>query len=214
MRYLITAGPTREYLDDVRFLSNASSGAMGYALADAAAKAGHEVALVSGPSNLDPPTGVELVSVVSADEMYRAVVSRFGETDCVVMNAAVCDYRPSQRHRGKLKKAADALVLQLVRTPDILAELGRRKGRQLLIGFALEAENPLANAREKLESKRLDYIVVNAPETMGAETITATILGRDGSHWPLEEVSKEEAARKIVDLASRAAAARVTDGNE
>ncbi|MDQ7779879.1 MAG: phosphopantothenoylcysteine decarboxylase, partial [Planctomycetota bacterium] len=141
MRVLVTAGPTHEYIDDVRFISNPSSGQMGYAVAAAAVRRGHDVVLISGPSMLRPPRAMRVVGVVSAREMLKATLEHFGQCDCLIMTAAVGDYRPESRVFGKIKKEArDTLVLRLVRNPDILAECGRRRKRgQVLIGFALES---------------------------------------------------------------------------
>jgi len=199
-KVLVTAGPTREYIDDVRFISNASSGRMGYAVAEAAIEAGHEVVLVSGPVERPAPAGVTFVRVTSAVEMRKAVLNAFSAADCVIMTAAVADFRPAHRTSGKIKKADAKLTLDLVRNPDILAELGRRKERRLLVGFALEAGDGERNALEKLESKHLDYIVLNSPSAIGAETVDATILGRDGSRIEMKNASKARIARKIVSL--------------
>src|SRR5713101_4100290 len=135
MRILITAGPTREYLDDVRFLSNASSGRMGYALAEAAIAAGHEVVLVSGPVALKPPAGCEFHAVESTDQMHESCLESFPRCDGVIGAAAVCDYQPREKRSGKLAKTGAPLVLELVETADILADLGRRKDHRWLVGF-------------------------------------------------------------------------------
>ena len=137
MRFLITAGPTREYLDSVRFLTNGSSGRMGYACASAALRRGHKVVLVSGPVELPRPKGVRLVQVVSSEQMREAVCEQVPGCDCVVMTAAVCDYRPQHRHEHKLAKTGENLTLELERTTDILAELGNSGLDKVLIGFAL-----------------------------------------------------------------------------
>src|ERR1041385_7147217 len=142
MMILITAGPTREYLDDVRFLSNASSGKMGYALAQAALDAGHQVILVSGPVALEPPAGCEWHAVETTGEMYDACLAHFPMCNGVIGAAAVCDYRPRQRLMGKIAKTGQPLILELVETPDILAELGRQKAGRWVVGFALEAQDP------------------------------------------------------------------------
>src|SRR5579872_3621384 len=142
MRILITAGPTREYLDDVRFLSNASSGKMGYALVEAAVAAGHDVVLVSGPVALVPPTGIEFHAVETTREMFDACSKLFPQCDGVIGAAAVCDYRPRERVPGKLAKTGQPLVVEFVENPDILAELGRRKQHRWVVGFALETQNP------------------------------------------------------------------------
>ncbi|MEW6356879.1 MAG: phosphopantothenoylcysteine decarboxylase [Planctomycetota bacterium] len=197
---LVTAGPTREHIDDVRFISNASSGRMGYAVARAAAAAGHRVVLISGPVERTVPPGVKLVPVTSAIDMRKAVRDAFPRSDCVIMTAAVSDYRPARRTRGKMKKGPAKLTLDLVRNPDILAEIGRRKGCRLLIGFALETADAEKNARAKLDAKNLDYIVLNSPAAMGAVRIDAVILGRDGSRIGMRNVGKLRLARRIVAL--------------
>lgn len=200
MRILVTAGPTREYLDDVRFLSNPSSGRMGFCVAEAAARAGHEVILVSGPVALPDPSCVETVRVVSAEEMARECFSRFADCDAVVMTAAVCDYRPKKRATGKLKKGRGALKLELERTPDILEELGRRKSSQVLVGFALEVQEPHRNAADKLVRKNLDYIILNAPDSFASDCITCEIIGSGGATRHFEDVTKKALASEIVKL--------------
>jgi phosphopantothenoylcysteine decarboxylase/phosphopantothenate--cysteine ligase len=161
-RVLVTAGPTVEDLDPVRFLSNRSTGRMGYRLAEAARERGASVVLVSGPTGLPAPTGVELVRVRSADEMHREVLARAGAAEIVVMAAAVSDYRPAAAAGSKLKKGPGPLTLELLRTPDILAALGAEKGSRFLVGFAAETERVRENARQKLSAKRLDLIVANS----------------------------------------------------
>jgi phosphopantothenoylcysteine decarboxylase/phosphopantothenate--cysteine ligase len=202
MRILVTAGPTREYLDAVRYLTNGSSGSMGYALARAARDAGHEVVLVSGPTGLRPPKGVEFVPVVSAREMFREVTHRFGGVDVVLMNAAVCDYRPKYRCTRKIKKTQSPMALELVPNPDILHTLGRRKKHQRLMGFALETHRGMANAREKLRRKNLDWIVLNSPSAIGAAKTDATLLTADGRIEEFRSLAKSQLARQLVRLAT------------
>jgi phosphopantothenoylcysteine decarboxylase/phosphopantothenate--cysteine ligase len=168
VRVLITAGPTREPLDAVRFISNPSSGRMGFACARAAARAGHDVVLVSGPVALPDPEGVRTVRVVTAREMHRAVMREFPRADAAIMTAAVGDYEPARRVAGKIKKGPGGLLLRLRRTPDILREMGRKKGRRMLVGFALEVQDAVAQALLKYKKKNLDYVVLNAPKTFGA----------------------------------------------
>lgn len=208
MRFVITAGPTREYLDDVRFLSNASSGRMGYAIAREAARRGHDVVLVSGPTALRPPKGVAAVSVVSTQEMYRAAARAFRKADCLIGAAAPADFRPSRRERGKVKKSQTARAIELVPTVDILATLGPKKGRRVVIAFALEVQRPVVNAIEKMRRKRADAIVLNAPSAMGARRSSATILLPDGRRLPIANAAKQGIARRIVSLAERLGAAR------
>ncbi len=198
MRFLITAGPTREHLDPVRFLSNRSSGKMGYALAEAA-RAHGPVTLVSGPVSLPVPSGVEFVPVVSAAEMAEAVLRHYAEADVVIMAAAVCDFRPKHVAAHKRKKQTMERSLELEPTPDILAELGRRKTRQVLVGFALETENLEASAEEKLRRKNLDWIVANEARALDAATNTVTIIGADGTRESLPELPKRDAAVAILE---------------
>jgi len=205
MHYLITAGPTREFIDDIRYISNLSSGRMGYALAESAIAAGHRAVLVSGPVSLQPPAGAELVPVVSALEMREAVMNRAGQSDIIVMCAAVADYRPAARTPGKMKKGPDAITLELVKNPDILAELGAMKRRNelarpaLLVGFALEAENPLENARAKLESKNADMIVLNLPSAIGGESSDVQVISRDGSIRRIGPAPKKTIAAELIE---------------
>jgi len=200
VKILITAGPTREFLDDVRFLSNPSSGKMGFEVASTAAQAGHETVMVTGPVALPGPPGVEVVRVTSAEEMAEACLSRFSGCDAVVMTAAVCDYRPKERFRGKLKKKAQALNLELVPTTDILAEMGRRKEKQVLFGFALEVKAARVNAVSKLASKNLDYIVLNSPESFAEDKMSCEIIDRQGRGRRREGISKRKLAREIIGI--------------
>ncbi|MBX3441338.1 MAG: phosphopantothenoylcysteine decarboxylase [Planctomyces sp.] len=186
MRLLITAGPTREYLDDVRYLSNASSGRMGYAIAAAAAAAGWDVALVSGPVDLSPPAGCEFHAVTTTQEMRDVCVALFPTCDGVIATAAVCDYRPRERITGKLSKTGGPITIEMIETDDVLAELGSRKAHRFVIGFALEAQNPRENALQKLRRKQCDWILLNGPEAIGAETNSVELIGSDertAAHW-------------------------------
>lgn len=169
MKILITAGPTREYLDDVRFLSNASSGRMGYAIAQAAIAAGHEVILVSGPVALPVPAACELVSVEGTRQMYDVCLERFPACDGVIASAAVCDYGPRERFEGKRAKTGGPITIELVELPDIIAELGRRKEHRWSVGFALESQNAHERAIEKLRKKNCDAIVLNRTTAIGAD---------------------------------------------
>ena len=162
LRILVTAGPTREVLDPVRYLTNRSSGKMGYAVAHAAAKRGHEVILVSGPTALEVPVGVEFVSVESAEDLYRAVERRSGRVDVMVMAAAVADYRPAEVAEQKIKKVGETMTLELVKTRDVLGSSRGEMGfAGLLVGFAAETENVAGNALAKLEGKGCDLMVAN-----------------------------------------------------
>lgn len=200
---LISAGPTREKFDAVRFWSNRSSGKMGYALATAARELGWQVVLVSGPVALPPPEGVEVIRVESAAEMAAAVKSRAPEADAVIMAAAVADYRPVQTMSGKMKKLPGTLVVEFERTEDILASLGReKKPGQLLVGFAAETDDLLGNAAGKLERKNLDWIVANdigrSDRGFGVDTNAVTLLGRNGEKIDIPLASKFAIARSIL----------------
>jgi phosphopantothenoylcysteine decarboxylase/phosphopantothenate--cysteine ligase len=199
---LVTAGPTREYLDDVRFLSNASSGKMGYAIARELLARGARVILVSGPTGAAPPEKVEFVSVTSARDMHEACLRYASEADLIFLAAAVADFEPEHRVYGKIRKDSEEKhVLTLTQTPDIAATLGARKREdQLLVGFSLETEELERRSREKLERKNLDLVVANyAHEALESEQTTVTILDRAGVVERLENVSKRHAARAIVD---------------
>jgi phosphopantothenoylcysteine decarboxylase/phosphopantothenate--cysteine ligase len=203
LRFLITAGPTREFLDPIRYLSNRSSGKMGYAIAEAARTVSPHVTLVSGPTALGPPEGVEFVSVTTAAEMANAVWSRFDKVDICIMAAAVCDFRPRTMAASKIQKGAFAGALELEPTPDILAELGRRKQAQVLIGFAAETDAVEQHAREKLARKRLDLIVANEASAFEADTNRVALIAGDGSVERLAEMPKRELAGAIVERAVR-----------
>ena len=186
MHLLITAGPTREYLDDVRFLSNASSGKMGYALAAAAAQRGHIVELVSGPTELPPPVGCRFHPVLTTGEMSARCAELFPACDGVIGAAAVCDYRPREKFSGKLKKTGGPITLELVETEDILAGLGRNKGQRFVVGFALEAQQPRENALRKLQAKSCDAIVLNHPRAIGSDDNDIELInavGQTAKHW-------------------------------
>ena len=200
MRVLITAGPTREHLDDVRYLSNPSTGSMGFACAEAAARAGHRVTLVTGPSALPDPHGVKVVRVVSALEMRAAAMKAYASADAVIATAAVSDYRPAQRFKGKMKKGPGRMSLALVRTPDILGEMGKRKGKRILVGFALETKDEVANAMGKLKAKQLDHVVLDSPAAFGADRIDATVIHADESREILRRISKKDLAKLLVGL--------------
>jgi phosphopantothenoylcysteine decarboxylase/phosphopantothenate--cysteine ligase len=199
---LVTAGPTVEDIDPVRFVSNRSSGRMGYRLAEAARDRGARVVLVSGPTSLAAPAGVELVSVRSAEEMSAAVLRGAEEASVVVMAAAVSDYRPETRAPRKIKKADGGVALSLVRTPDILASLGKAKGRQFLVGFAAETDRVLENAREKRGRKGLDLMVANDVSRTDAGFATdenAATLIDDQGETELPRMSKRDLAERIWD---------------
>jgi len=202
---LVTAGPTRERIDPVRYLSNDSSGTMGFAIAEAAKAAGHDVVLVAGPVDLATPKGVRRVNVESAREMLVAVREAFEACDALFMAAAVCDFRPARRFRGKWRKKDDRqgrASLELVPNPDILASVTRRKGDRLVVGFALETGDGLRRAMNKLEKKRMDYVVLNGPSALNAARTSVTIIGRDGSQRRLTDRTKRAVAKALVGLRS------------
>lgn len=203
MHILVTAGPTREYLDPVRFLSNGSTGKMGYACATAAKRRGHRVTLVSGPVAGERPKGVRVIEVVSAAEMNAAVREVFDDCDCVIMTAAVCDYRPIRRQKYKISKGDDNMQLELERTCDILRGLAEAKTDQVLIGFAVQDRSAKPNARRKLVEKKLDAIVLNGPAAFGADKVEVAMLTRGGRWQELGSVGKAVLATKIVRLAER-----------
>jgi phosphopantothenoylcysteine decarboxylase/phosphopantothenate--cysteine ligase len=201
---LVTAGPTVEDIDPVRFLSNRSTGRMGYRIAEAARDRGARVVLVSGPTSLTAPEGLDVVHVRSAAEMARAVDEHFDEATIVVAAAAVADYRPAAVSESKLKKANGPLSLELVRTADILRGLGERKGGRLLVGFAAETEDLVERARAKLREKRLDLIVANeAGAGFGGDTNAAVLLPREGDPVNVPTVSKRELAELLWDEIAR-----------
>jgi phosphopantothenoylcysteine decarboxylase/phosphopantothenate--cysteine ligase len=198
MNILVTAGPTREFIDDVRYLSNPSSGRMGFACATAARRAGHRVTLVTGPVELPDPAGVAVIRVTSADEMRAAAMKAYARSEAVIATAAVCDYRPAKRVRGKIKKGPRRMSLALTRTPDILAEMAARKGSRTLVGFALESQNAEENALQKLRGKNLDVVVLNGPAGFGTDAMDATVFHADGSRESFRGVKKLTLARLIV----------------
>ncbi len=202
-KIVVTAGPSREPLDPVRFISNRSSGKMGYALARAAARRGAQVVLVSGPTALAPPEGVRTVPVVTAEEMRAAVLAEFDSATAVFMAAAVADYRPRSTAGNKMKRGGDAIRLDFVPNPDIVAELGARKRQQIVVGFAAETESLVENARAKLHRKNLDLLVANdvTREDSGfdVDTNAVTLLDRDGTVTPLPVMSKDAVADRIHD---------------
>ncbi|HHY47691.1 MAG TPA: bifunctional phosphopantothenoylcysteine decarboxylase/phosphopantothenate--cysteine ligase CoaBC [Firmicutes bacterium] len=199
---LVTAGPTREPIDPVRFITNRSSGKMGYALAEAALESGARVILVTGPTCLEAPPGCEVVRVERARDMHAAVTQRFNSCDCVVMAAAVADYEPAQFSPSKIKKGSHELSLRLTRTPDILESLGKVKGNRILVGFAAETGDVVANAMQKLKDKNLDLVVANdvARQDTGFESDDNEVIMvfRDGREIAVPKAPKKEIARRIM----------------
>lgn len=200
---LVTAGPTCEDLDPVRFLTNRSSGKMGYAVAETAARRGAKVILISGPTALATPEGVERVDVRAAEEMLRAVESRFASASMAIFAAAVADYRPAEPAEAKIKRTKEALTIRLEPNPDILATVARQKGDRVVVGFAAETDHVAENARKKLTQKNADLMVANDVTAEGAgfdgDTNIVTIFSRDGRDLPLPRLTKAEVAGRILD---------------
>lgn len=204
---LITAGPTRESLDPVRFITNHSSGKMGYSLAEAAVERGANVTLISGPTNLCPPTGVRLIKINTTLEMYNAVMRNYMDQHIIIKSAAVADYRPETVSTSKIKKNEGNLTLTLVRNPDILKELGCLKQDRVLVGFAAESDNVIENAKDKINRKNLDFIVANDITEEGAgfgtDTNIVNIIDKNGEIEKVEKSSKIEIAHRILDKAKK-----------
>jgi phosphopantothenoylcysteine decarboxylase / phosphopantothenate---cysteine ligase len=214
-RILVTAGPTQEPIDPVRFLSNHSSGKMGFAIAAAAAQRGAAVTLISGPVHLSTPSRVKRVEVTTAQHMHDAVLEHFTDTDVLIMAAAVADFSPAEVAETKIKRekiADDRWMIECVKNPDILRAAAGRKKHQVLIGFALETNDEIAHARKKLETKGLDLIVMNNPGVEGAgfgsETNVVTLLSPDGTAEKLPRKSKTDVANDILDRVVRLIAPR------
>lgn len=202
-KVLVTAGPTREPIDPVRYISNHSSGKMGYALAHAFKSRGAAVTLITGPTSLTPPAGVELIPIMTAAEMFESCMRRCQSMDVVVMTAAVADYRPQQFSSVKIKKTEDSLSLTLEKNPDILAAMGNVKGSTFLVGFAAETDDVITHAQHKLRAKNADLMVANDLTKPGAgfnsDTNIVTLLTPDGAVETLPQMSKENVAHKILD---------------
>jgi phosphopantothenoylcysteine decarboxylase/phosphopantothenate--cysteine ligase len=200
--FLITAGPTREAIDPVRYISNRSSGKMGYAIAEAALEVGHDVILISGPVNLEPPRKAKFISVSTSDEMFEAVHRHTDDSDVCVLCAAVADYKPAQVSPVKIKKSADEFSIQLVPTRDILQSLGRRQNcKFLLVGFAAETDHFEANATKKLREKNCDIIVANdARIGMESDENELLILFRNGERKKISRAPKKFLARELVKI--------------
>ena len=206
-RVVVTAGPTREHLDPVRVITNPSSGRMGYALAEAARARGANVALVTGPTELTPPPGLETTRIETTEEMQQALASLVPNADALIMSAAPADYRPKSPADKKRARSAGALTVELEATPDILGSLKRRKG-MVVVGFALETGNGLANARSKMQNKALDFVILNDATEPGAgfevTTNRVTILGRNGTQVDLPLLPKRDVAERILDVVEEA----------
>jgi phosphopantothenoylcysteine decarboxylase / phosphopantothenate---cysteine ligase len=203
---LITAGPTREHLDDVRFLSNASSGRMGCALAEAAMAAGHQVTMVLGPVELAPPIGARVLSVTSALQMQAAAEDVFATTDVVIAAAAVSDWRPISRQRGKPARQPGNVTIEFTPNPDIVAGLATNKGNRVVVGFALESvsaglSEAIARGKRKIVSKQLDAVVVNLHDTIGSEQAEFVLCFADGREQELPRLQKRAAADLLIQSA-------------
>ena len=201
MRILITAGGTREYIDPVRFISNASSGRMGHALARAALKAGHKVILVNAPTTRRPPSEAKIIEVETAAQMFDTVKKHFERCDCLIMAAAVADYTPARPAKSKIQKIAKQLTIKLKPTADILKWAGKNKKKnQIVVGFALEDKAVRARAEKKLREKNLDMIIANTSAAIGAEESTVQIKTPDREWLRLPQASKTRIAQKIISL--------------
>jgi phosphopantothenoylcysteine decarboxylase / phosphopantothenate---cysteine ligase len=214
VRFIVTAGPTREPIDPVRYLSNRSSGKMGYAIAEAALAAGHSVILISGPVSLIPPSGANLVRVTTSDEMHDAVHAHLAAGDVLVMCAAVADYKPAIFSTHKIKKQKDALTLELIPTRDILASLTRPSPEFLVVGFAAETDDLEANAQKKLRDKKCDIVVANdvsgSESGMESDENEVTIFFRNGEKEKISRAPKKIIARALVKILSNACEKRLT----
>jgi len=206
VRVIVTAGPTQEQIDAVRMITNRSSGKMGYAISQAAADRGATVVLISGPTSLTPPRVAEVVNVRTAAEMCEAVTKRLDAADVVIGAAAPADYAPVHPFVGKMKKTAEPITVELTPTPDIIAEVGKRKGRKIIVGFAAETEKLVENARQKLAKKNLDLVVANdvSRQDIGfdSDVNQVTLIGSDGSVTELPVLPKREVAHRILDWVS------------
>lgn len=200
-KILITSGPTRQYLDPVRFLSNASSGRMGAAIAEAAIALGHQVAIVSGPVSINYPQGAEVIPVVTTQEMFDAVAQAFPSADCLIGVAAPCDYMPKRVEDHKLTKTGQPLQLELIETVDIVATMGAsKKLGQFVVGFALETEDRRFRALAKLQRKSCDLIVSNSEAAIDAESTSVEVLSPDGETVAIANGTKQEVAATIMQV--------------
>ena len=204
MHILVTAGGTREYIDPVRFISNASSGRMGCALARAALKAGHKVTLITAPTSQRHPKGAKIVEVETAAQMFKAVQKHFSRCDCLIMAAAVADYTPARPAKTKIKSAKGGLTIKLKPTADILKWAGKHKKKsQIVVGFGLEDRSVRARAEKKMQEKKLDMIIANTPAAIGSEKSTVHIKTLNSSWLKMENATKATIAGKIIVLLER-----------
>lgn len=202
-RILVTAGPTKEDIDPVRFISNRSSGKMGYAIAKAARNRGAEVTLISGPVNIEAPAGVNCINVYSAEDMYNAVINNVDNMDIVIKSAAVADYKPMNKSNIKIKKSEDDLSIKLTRSKDILKEIGNNKKKQIIVGFAAETNDIVENAKLKIQKKNLDMIVANDVLShnagFGVDTNSVKIITKNGEVLEIPNMPKSDVAHSILD---------------
>ena len=207
LKFLVSAGPTREHIDPVRFITNASSGKMGFMVAESALAAGHQVRIVTGPVNLDYPEKAEVIETTTAMEMHAEIMKNFHDCDVLVMTAAVCDYRPIKTSLNKIHKSDETFILRLERNPDILLSIRRLEKNQTIIGFAAETNDVIVSARRKLEKKKMDMIIANevGGKNYGfaVEHIKAVLLFRDGENRELGCCRKKDLAEIIVNEAVR-----------
>ena len=214
MKFVVTAGPTREAIDPVRFISNRSSGKMGYAIAEMAIAAGHSVVLISGPSAITPPKDAEFISITSSDELYDTVHREAPQCDVLVMCAAVADYKPAVVHPHKAPKHAGTFMLELAPTRDVLASLPKESRNYLVVGFAAETQNVEANARKKLQTKGCDLIVANdvskSDSGIESDENEVTIFFQNGDSTKISRASKKIIARELVKIISKMSEKRLT----
>lgn len=209
MRILITAGPTREFIDPVRFISNPSTGNMGYSLAEAAKKRKHKVTLISGPVSIKPPKGIKTISATTAEQMFESVKKHFKGADCLVMAAAVSDFKAKKISKNKLKKqnTATKKSIELVQNPDILSWAGKSKQKRVIVGFCMETRNLLKNARKKLKAKKADIIVANKIDKHNAafgDSPTKISILQNGTTEQIGPISKRKIAQILLDKIERA----------
>jgi phosphopantothenoylcysteine decarboxylase / phosphopantothenate---cysteine ligase len=203
LNIIVTAGPTREPIDKIRFISNYSTGLIGYSIAEEAARRGHKIILISGPTYLKSLKSIKRINVLTTEDMQNEINKRFKWCNCLIMSAAVSDYRPQKRIPGKLKKKSLYFSLKLIKNPDILEELGKKKRDRILVGFALEKDKLIANAKKKLKEKNLDLIVANRlKQTMapfGNNIIEAYIIDKKLKVKKLDKISKKRLSRQLID---------------
>lgn len=203
IKIVVTAGPTREPIDPVRFISNYSTGVLGYTIAEEAKKRGHEVVLISGPTSLKQPKAIKIINIETAVQMQEALVREFKDSNCLIMNAAVCDYKPLKFSKNKLKKDNDSIDIKFIENPDILKSISKIKRNKLLAGFALETENVERNAVLKLKEKNLDLIIASKVDTrhvpFGRAKISPYIIDKYGKREKASNITKRELAGKLLD---------------